>query len=580
MTGSIRVDKDLQFEMRDGVVLRCDVYRPDDAAKHPAIVIRTPYNKSPAIRGGGFLSPVEAAFAGYAVVIQDTRGRFASDGDWTSEVPEDTDGYDTVESVAAAAWCDGNVGTSGASYMARLQWETALLGPPHLKAISPAVGHASPLVQEVRMSGATELELIVGWLAEMADDTIDRMEREGRDVSEMRRMIARAQLDVEEVCYHLPLKDAPHFQFEGLSERFAGLFKADSALDRLASEDDLFWDYGKIIVPCFHSGGWYDIFAGSGFQNFLGMRAKGGTEAARESQHLLYGPWSHAALQPFNGGLHFGPVASGVAALVHEAHLAFFDRYLRGIEADIPAVRYFVMGRDLWQSAESWPLPQTEWRRLFLHSRGKANTAAGDGLLSWDEPGAQPADVFVYDPALPVPTLGGRTLPSGRLVPGPFDQTPLERRQDVLCYTTPEFNEDLEVTGPLVLHLFAATSAKDTDFMVKLVDVHPNGAAYDIAEGLIRARYRESPLHPKAITPGEVIEYRIDLASTSILFRQGHRIRIDVTSSNFPRVDRNMNTGNAFGVDAAGVTATQTIHHRTGQASYIDLPVIPAANSG
>ncbi len=580
MAGSIRVDKDVPFEMRDGVVLRSDVYRPDDAERHPAIVIRTPYNKSLAVRAAGFLSPVEAAFVGYAVVIQDTRGRFASGGDWSASPPEGADGYDTVESVAAAAWCDGNVGTSGVSYLAMVQWQTAVQNPPHLRAISPAIGQASPLVTEVRMSGGVDLEMVVSWLAMMANDTIDRMERQGKDVARIREMIGRAQLNPEEVCYHLPLKDAPHFRFEGFGERFAGMFTMDNALDSLASEEDLRWAYGKVTVPGFHAGGWYDIYTASGFENFLGMQAKGGTKAARESQHLLYGPWTHGAiLPPFAGGRHFGPVASGAAALLHEAHMAFFDRYLRGIEVEIPAVRYFVMGRDLWRSAEAWPLPQTEWRRLFLHSRGRANTAAGDGLLGWDEPGAELPDVFVYDPRFPVPTLGGRTLPTGRLVPGPFDQTPLERRPDVLCYTTPELDEDLEVTGPLLLHLFAATSAKDTDFMAKLVDVHPNGAAYDVAEGLIRARYRKSVLHPELITSGEVLEYRIDLASTSNLFRQGHRIRIDVTSSNFPKVDRNMNTGNAFGEDAAGVPAVQTVYHETGQASYIDLPVMPASNA-
>lgn len=578
MSNSIRIDKDLPMKMRDGVVLRADIYRPDDSERHPAIVTRTPYDKSMSAGSRDFMSPISAAFAGYAVVIQDTRGRFASEGEWTLQMPEGADGYDTVEWVAAEPWCDGNVGMTGGSYLANVQWQTAIENPPHLKAISPSIGQASPLITEVRMSGAMDLELVVSWIAFMAVDMIDKMEKEGRDVSKMREMIERALFNPEEVCYYLPLKDIPHFQFEGLSEAFAGWIASDTLLDTLPSEDALYWSYDKVKVPCFHAGGWYDIYAGGVFKSFLSMREKGGSERAREAQHVLYGPWAHwVTLPPFVGGLHFGPVASGIMALLHESHIVFFDKYLRGMDIDIPTVRYFVMGRDRWENADTWPLPQTKWERFYLHSKGRSNSAAGDGLLSREEAGSEPPDIFVYDPRFPVPTLGGRTLPTGRLVPGPFDQTPIEKRSDILCYTTPELDEDLEVTGPLVLHLFAATSARDTDVMAKLIDVHPNGTAYNVAEGFIRARYRKSVIHPELVNPGEVYEYFIDMAATSIVFRRGHRIRIDITSSNFPRVDRNMNTGNAFGQDAEGVPAVQTIYHQSDYASYIDLPVIPAA---
>jgi hypothetical protein len=234
------------------------------------------------------------------------------------------------------------------------------------------------------------------------------------------------------------------------------------------------------------------------------------------------------------------------------------------------------MGRNTWKSAETWPLPETEWRRFFLHSRGSANSAAGDGLLSRKEPGSEPPDIFVYNPMNPVPTRGGRNNPDLALVAGPVDQSLLEQRNDVLCYTTPELEEEVEITGPLTLHLFAATSAPDTDFMAKLVDVHPNGLAMNVAEGCVRARYRTSILKPQPVTPGQVYEYAIDLAATSNLFGRGHRLRIDVTSSNFPRFDRNMNTGNPFGQDATGIPAMQTVLHQDGQASYLDLPVIPA----
>jgi len=576
MVGSIRIDRDVPLEMRDGVVLRADVYRPDDNAKHPVIVVRTPYNK---ILGGDsdYLSATHAAFAGYAFVIQDIRGRFASEGDYMPGRSEGPDGYDTVEAVATEPWCDGNVGMVGSSYLGRNQWQAAMEAPPHLKAIAPSIIGSGPL-SEVRMSGPIDLEQSISWFAENAVDMVNRMEQQGRDVTKMREMLNRARFNLDEVYGYLPLKDIPHFQFEGLSEAFKARM-GDSALNALTSEDDLYWAYHRVQVPCFHAGGWYDIFSGSLFTNFLNMREKGGSEVARQGQYVLCGPWIHAGnLLAYSGGLHFGPTGSSMATFTMERHITFFDRYLRGIEGDRrnPAVRYFVMGRNCWQSADTWPLPLTDWQRFFLHSKGKANTAAGDGLLSRDNPGSEPPDTFVYDPMSPVPTIGGRNLPAGSLVAGPFDQTPVEKRDDMLCYTTPELKEEIEVTGPLTLNLYAATSASDTDFTAKLVDVYPNGAAYNLAEGCIRARYRKSILKPELINPGEVYLYSINLAVTSIVFRRGHRIRIDVSSSNFPRIDRNMNTGNPFGEDAVGVPATQTVYHQPDYASYIDLPVIPA----
>jgi hypothetical protein len=395
----------------------------------------------------------------------------------------------------------------------------------------------------------------------------------------MSEMVTQAMFNIDEVCNYLPLKEIPHFQFEGLAEGFTARI-GEASLAALKSEDDLYWAYHKVKVPCFHISGWYDLFGAGLFTNFLNMREKGGSELARRGQHILCGPWAHGAALAYVGGLHFGPTASAMAALAMERHITFFDKYLRGIEPEprhLPAVRYFVMGRNRWQSADTWPLPQTEWQRFFLHSRGRANTTAGDGLLSRNEPGSEPPDRFLYDPMFPVPTRGGKNLPTGALVPGPLDQTVIEKRSDVLCYTTPELTEEIEVVGPLTLRLYAATSAKDTDFTAKLVDVYADGSAYNVAEGCIRARYRKSILKPELINPGEVYEYSINMGATGIVFRRGHRIRLDISSSNFPRIDRNMNTGNPFGEDAFSMPAIQTIYHQSDYPSYIDLPVIPRA---
>jgi len=278
------------------------------------------------------------------------------------------------------------------------------------------------------------------------------------------------------------------------------------------------------------------------------------------------------------GDINFGESAGSQGSRVNQRLIAFYDKYLRGKDIKIPSVRYFVMGVNQWRSADDWPLPQTQWQRFYLHSKGSANTAVGNGMLSRDEPGSESPDRFIYDPHSPVPTVGGAIIGAiagaGGVV-GPLDQYRIEKRNDVLCYTTPELKEDIEVTGPLQVHLFASTSAKDTDFTAKFIDVYPDERAYNLGEGIIRASGRNLTEKPELIHPGEVYEYVITVGQTSLVFRKGHRIRIDISSSNFPQFDRNMNTGNPVGEDAQGIPALQTIYHQPGYASYIDLPVIP-----
>lgn len=572
MTNSIRIDRDIPMKTRDGVTLRADVYRPDDGNKYPAILSRSPYNK---ILSGSseYLSATDAAFAGYAYVMQDTRGRFASEGSYVPGQPEGKDGYDAVEWVASEPWCDGRVGMAGGSYLGRIQWQTAMEQPPSLKAIAPAIISSGP-IPESRLGGVMDFEQAVSWFSVMAVEMVNRLEKEGRDVTKMREMVTRAMLNIDEVLEFLPFKDVPHFDFDGIREGF-NIRASEAMLAMLKKEDDLYWDFPKVEVPCYHAGGWYDIYSGSLFTSFNKMREKGGTESARQGQHIFCGPWAHGrTLLAFTGALHFGTYAGAAASFAPARQIAFFDRYLKDRDIKIPAVRYFVMGLNQWRNADTWPLPQTKWTRYFLSGQGKANTANGDGTLTTDSPGSQPPDRYDYDPLNPVPTVGGRSLPTGKLVPGPFDQVRVEQRPDVLCYTTPEFKDNLEVTGPVKVHLFAATSARDTDFAAKLVDVYPNGAAYNVAEGIIRAKYKDGLINPDLIARGEVYEYVIDLAQVSIVFRKGHRIRLDITSSNFPRFDRNMNTGNVFGEDAEGAIASQTVFHDDKYASYVELPVI------
>jgi putative CocE/NonD family hydrolase len=575
MQSSIRIDRNVPVEMRDGVLLRADIFRPEDAQRYPAILFRTIYDKT--VSGNSdFLSVVEAAFAGYAVVIQDVRGRYASEGEWKREnmlAVEGPDGYDSVEWIASQSWCDGNVGTAGGSYLAGLQWITAMENPPHLKAIAPWMGGMGTVnrgMQPPPESGTISLSTAVQAIPVTSVDLVDKLEREGQDVTEMRRVINWA-IDNPEECYNfLPLKDIPFARFERIRAMWNA--RLHPPMPDAAQEGDQ--RYARVTVPCFQACGWYDILEATSFASFNKMRERGGSQRAREGQHILVGPWPHGRLHDCLGDLNFGVSARARYAGVSEQSIAFFDRYLRGKDIEIPAVRYFLMGRNRWQTAEAWPLPQTRWQRFYFHSRGSANTAAGDGLLSRDEPGSEPADTFVYDPHHPVPSVGGRILGVG-LVEGPVEQSHVEKRNDVLCYTTPELKEDVEVTGPLEVHLFAATSARDTDFTAKLVDVYPDGRAYNLVEGIKRARALESAAHPELVNPGQVYEYVITMGNTSQLFREGHRIRIDISSSNFPMFDRNMNTGNPIGEDAHGIPATQTVYHQPGYASYIDLPVIP-----
>jgi putative CocE/NonD family hydrolase len=581
MANPIRIDKDIPMEMRDGVVLRADIYQPDDSQKHPAILYRTPYNKQ--IRNTSatdFLDDIDAAQAGYVVIIQDIRGRWASDGEWRVDnlyTYEGPDGYDSVEWVASQPWCDGNVGMAGGSYLAILQWLTAMQNPPHLKAIAPWIGQASPEIEISRTGGVPFLHAGTNWIVLAAVDVLNKLWSQGEDVSEMRKVIFPTIFNPEQVYNYLPLKDIPLTRFEGMRDWWNVWLNPNP--DR-GFMDRTRYQYEKITVPCFHISGWYDIYNWGTLDNFKIMRERGGSQVARDNQHLLMGPWIHAVQFPgYYGDIHFGPSAGAIWAQISNRNLAFFDKYLRGRDIDLPMVRYFVMGRNRWYNADAWPLPQTKWQRFFLHSQGRANTAQGDGLLNRDEPGAEPTDTFVYNPHSPVPSVGGRTLAEIPIVPGPKEQSFVEQRNDVLCYTTEELDEEVEVTGPLEVHLFAATSAVDTDFTAKLVNVYPDGRAYNVAEGIMRARGRKSIFEPELLKPGEINEYVINLGMTSQLFREGHRIRIDISSSNFPIYDRNMNTGNPIGEDTEGIPATQTIRHQSGFTSYIDLPVIPSKGS-
>jgi putative CocE/NonD family hydrolase len=574
-TTSISIDRNVPMPMRDGTLLRGDIYRPGDRKKHPAILLRTPYGKIiMAERDYSFI--IKFIQAGYAVIFQDVRGRYASDGKYDSSdaflTQEGPDGYDSVEWVAGQTWCDGAVGTYGGSYMARLQWMLGKENPPHLKAMAPSISSDTPASQATIWYGVIALIMGVSSAATVGMGFAEKLETEGKDASRMRQLLNQAVNDPGEVLTFLPLKDIPHFNFPGLKEVWYS--RGLKALPPPEDAGKIYWQYEKVNVPCLYQSGWYDFNLRGALANYRNMKERGGSPLARLNQYLLVGPWSHGIMPSSLGDINFGPAADAFGAQAAEHNIAFFDKYLRGKDIELPAVRYFVMGENAWHTSHDWPLPQTQWRRYFLHSHGHANSSAGDGFIDRSEPAGETPDTFVYDPHSPVPTAGGPWASGNGFVPGPLDQTHIERRTDVLCYTTPALKEDLQITGPLKLHFFAATSASDTDFTAKLVDVCPDGHSYNTAEGITRARFRKSVFAPEPVNPGEVIEYNIDLIATSQLFRRGHRIRLDITSSNFPAFDRNMNTGNPTGEDKGGIPATQNIFHQSSYVSYIDLPII------
>ncbi len=568
---SIRIDRNVEMEMRDGTILRADIYRPEGHEKYPAILIRTPYGKH--AFNGGFLNPVEAALAGFAIIIQDIRGRFASQGQWDRQnmfEVEALDGYDSVEWIAAQSWSNGSVGMAGGSYLAALTWIAAMARPPHLKAISPWIGDIGTHMQPFPHSGVINFYTAANAIPLTALDLLDKLEQSGEDVQNIRAYIEHVLEHPEEVIHHLPLKEIPLAKYEPIKKMWL------ARLNPLpAQEQDKYRKYELVNVPALHVGGWFDQLEWATIRNYQQMVERGGSPYARDHQYLLMGPWMHGAPVNYLGEMGFGSAVGGRGIDIHQKILSFFVKHLCDIEITIPSVRYFVMGENKWKEADHWPPPDTQWQHFYLHSGGRANTAQGDGKLSREMPGSQPPDTFIYDPINPVPTLGGRVVPSPGLVPGPFDQSSIEMRNDVLCYTSDVLQEDLEVSGPVVLKLYASTSAVDTDFTAKLVDVQPNGRALNIAEGIQRASFREWNGSKSPVKPGEIYLFTIYLGNTSYLFRRGHRIRLEVSSSNFPLYDRNMNTGNPIGEDAVGQKAEQTIYHDGKFASHLVLPVIP-----
>jgi len=575
----ITIDKDVKVVMRDGTELSTNIYRPDTRDPLPALVQRMPYNKERLSTAWRYMHIERAATRGYAVVVQDVRGRFGSQGSFTPFAHEAEDGFDCVEWVAAQPWCSGTVGTYGGSYQGMSQWLAASRAPASLRAMAPHTATADVYREWIYRGGAFALGSLLKWaLGYLGGGEVARREAAGLDQSGPRKTLLELEDDLDTSVYRrTPLTDMPDMR------EISGYY-----FDWLEHpDDDGFWApmiasdrYDRIEVPGLHIGGWYDTFQPATFYGFEAMRTRAANDDARRHQRLVVGPWAHGAQSGMFLEHNFGRLANDEIFDLDGLQLAYFDRWLRAIDdgGDAKPVRLFVMGRDEWSDEEDWPLPGTEYVPFYLHGNGQANTLRGDGALTTDPPGDERDDCFVYDPRNPVPTLGGQnTLPGlFEAMRGPRDQRTIEQRADVLCYSTEPLERALEVIGHIRLVLYASSSAPDTDFTGKLVDVFPDGRAVILTQGILRARYRESRSQPSSLRPGQVYELELDLSATANLFKAGHRIRLEISSSNFPCYNRNSNTGGdiATELESDFLRAINHIHHSSAHPSRLILPVI------
>ena len=578
MSTDISVARNVRVPMRDGVELAADIWRPAGVERAPVLLTRTPYGRTIM---GQMTPPTALVEAGFAVILQDCRGRFESDGEWTYVHSEVDDGYDTVEWAAAQPWSNGRVGMFGGSYMGVTQWTAAIQRPPHLAAIIPECCSADYWVASFDSAGAFRLSLRIGCtagvVASMAatwgiDDP--KLKEILRATTGLRAAVIAAEPNAVEAArlkaksvmegvYKMrPLRGNPlwHGRATWLDETFDHERREDAHWRRINPSSH----YDAIDLPALHIGGWYDLFLEGTLETYMGMRRQAPTARAREAQRLIIGPWAHwTPMTSVCGEVDYGP---GAVLDQNRQRIDWFNRWLNeGVAPDLAPVRLFVMGENVWRDEQEWPLARTVYTPWHLGAGGRLSPAA---------PGEhETPDRFTYDPNDPAPTFGGKLLGSGE-VAGPFDQRANETRADVLVYTSATLEAPMEITGPVNLELWVATDVPDTDFTAILIDVHPDGRALNICEGAVRARHTQTPT---PLVAGATYPFTVDLVATSIVLPAGHRLRLHVSSSSFPEWEPNPNTGAPVGQSSASDAriAHQTVFHDRARPSRLILPVIP-----
>jgi len=571
-TYSVAVQNGAAMKTRDGVTLYADVYRPKSEGTFPVILMRTPYDKSESWAVG---PAFELATHGYVVVLQDVRGRYTSEGEWYPFRHESADGYDAVEWAATLPGSNGKVGMVGGSYVGATQMLAAIAHPPHLAGICPTVTASNYHDGWTYQSGALEQWFDQNWTTQLATNTLWRLIAKNTNA-----LMAAPKL---------PLTEYPAFNYASLpagADATAQL--APYYLDWLAHPNyDAYWKqwsieehFTDVRVPALHIGGWYDIFLGGTLRNYEGIKAHGAADEARKGQRLLVQIGGHAGF-----GRHIGDVEFGDEALKFpssEVVLDWYDYLFKGVQNEFAKdqpVHIFVMGANAYREEADWPPPEAKYTRYFLHSTGTANSVRGDGTLSPASPKKENPDKFTYDPANPVPTIGGSLCcDATHYEPGPRDQRAAENRSDVLVYSAGPLAEDTDVTGPLTLELWVKSTGVDTDFTAKLTDVSPDGFAMNLTDGILRMRYRDSQEKPELMNPEQTYKISIDLGATSNVFKKGHVLRLEVSSSNFPRFDRNLNTGADQATSYEFVSVTNTVLHDAEHPSALLVPVIPVGS--
>lgn len=578
---------DVRIPMRDGVQLSAVIIRPADDGKYPVLLSRMPYGKDVAAGSGPadvMIDLANTAKSGYVIVLQDTRGRFLSEGNWDI-LPcmngEDQDGYDTVQWLLKQPYCSGKIGTFGGSYLAYTQWKLMEQKIPEYQAAVPTVSFATPRDGFWYRGGALELGLYTVWAMGFQADTLTKMGLSGEQMTAAYGTLVYDMENLPERMKSLPLKDYAPFVDNKLPASALDIIRAGYADKEICKKQTIGENYREMSVPALCIGGWYDVFLNGTLQNFMGVREKADSIIA-ENTKLVVGPWSHWSRNEWLADGYFGMQGSAYGVDLYGMHNRWFDHFLKGIDNGIEKqapVKLFIMGENVWRDEQEWPLARTQYTPFYLGSGGHANTSHGDGTLTREAVKDAGFDTYEYDPADPVETLGGTNLITPYYEVGPKDYRHIEGRQDVLVYTTEELVEDLEVTGPVRAKLWITSSAADTDFVVRLLDVHPDGASMVLTDGITRARYRdyEKTGQVTLLTPGEPTLIEVDLWATANCFKRGHKIRVEVTSSCFPRWDRNPNTGHELIEDEEKdfVVATQRILHDEEHPSQIVLPVIP-----
>jgi len=545
----IELEPDVMVPMSDGVRLATDIYKPVGLERGPVVLIRTPYNKS-AKEFTAYAYKIISRH-GYFVAVQDCRGRFASEGEFYPFINESRDGKDTVAWLVKQPWCDGHVGTWGASYFGYTQWALAD-GNRDLDAMVSYLTTAG-IEKILYQGGALNYQNILFWSS-------TNSEQEAMEIPKQ---------DMKEAVWNLPLSTS--------DDKAAGftvpMFDDVVNFDVLEYREAMAYDqkFDEVSAPSYNVAGWYDLFQKFQIEDFMAIRREA-EEPARSMSRMVVGPWGHGFFS--RPAVRFDD--GSIARLPQfERMMDFLDQMLkgedRGVE-DWPPWRIYVMGAEEWRDFETWPPENMRPVPCYFHSGGEANSAGGGGTLSFRTPGQEPADGFAYDPRDPVPTAGGPLLVEGL---GPVKQKEVEAREDVLVYTSDALESPLTLMGPVKVVLYASSDAPDTDFTAKLCDVYPNGKSVNITDGIVRARFRKGDVaSPEPITPGETYEYEIDLWYTAYLFKPGHRVRVQVSSSNFPRFDRNLNTGKDMATGTEMRVARQKVFHDSKRPSHILLPVV------